>query len=468
MLSRVGAGTSLCTTASTFFSPWLWHEASVILEAAIDWQCHQSAASSQQEMAFHQSRYGIRLNGLRPDEISTNEAKAENEISSASHAKKDQKIRGKMKPRKKNSAALATLLVAFVSGSAVGFVPGRCRSSRVSRLQNQHVTSRHNKYQSKGHPRTMRTLAGRQEISFPSLSYTQNDDATGGNISKLPSLCIDTSCYESQIDTIQSWLSSLTKVERSEPAWLSSSTNEDGISSSDIMSISPSLLIQEHLDAMYTGFHAPVLFPTEADRTKFDFEWRYALLSILPQNDLDQVLTNAQSNSHPLSLYLAAIPPNCCLNLHVHPAIEVFVPLVGSMHERRAMEVVLPKDQLSRSAVMEVGGMGGLFTPQPTPDQINTITKDISSRITFPDLGKGGAFTERSISRGMVELNPTVSVHQSFTIGKDADNDNQTADDGGSLLFIVGSRVFGNFRRKGSFLQRDGIDLLEKIDDILG
>ena len=375
-----------------------------------------------------------------------------------------------MKPRKKNSAALATLLVATVSQNAVGFVPGRCRSSRGSRLQNQHFKSGHNKNWNgwNGHHRTMRTLVSRRERSYSSLSYTQDDGTSGSNISKSSSLRIDTSCYESQIDAIHSWLSSLTKVERSETTWLGASTSEDGKLSSDIMTISPSLLIQEHLDAMYTGFHAPVLFPTEADRTKFDFEWRYALLSILPQNDLDQVLTCAQSNSHPLSMYLAAIPPDCCLNLHVHPAIEVFVPLVGIMHERRAMRVMLPKDALCRSADMEVGGMGGLFTTQPTPEEIAAITNDISSRITFPDVGERGAFTERSICRGQIELNPVGSVHQSFTRTDGSTSHENSTSDGGSLLFIVGSRVFGNFRRKGSFLQREGIDLLENVDDVLG
>ena len=287
--------------------------------------------------------------GRRPDEISSSHlrAKARQNPSKATY-------RQKMKPRKKNSAALATLLVAIVSHNAVGFVPEYCISSRGSRLQNRHIKFRHRKCWN-GHHRTMRTLVRRRERSYSSLSYTQDDDATGGNIPKSSSLRIDTSPYESHIDAIHSWLSSLTKVERSEPTWLGASTNEDGKFSSDIMTISPSLLIQEHFDAMYTGFHAPVLFPTEADPTKFDFEWRYALLSILPQNDLDQVLTCAESNSHPLSMYLAAIPPGCCLNLHVHPAIEVFVPLVGSMHERRAMEVILPKDTLCRSADMSAG-----------------------------------------------------------------------------------------------------------------
>ena len=197
-----------------------------------------------------------------------------------------------MKTGKKNSAALTTFLVVFASREVAGFVPARPLQS----LQTRH----------KSQNRAKRTLGRRRERSLPSLFYTQDDDITGGNIPKPSSLHIDTSCYESHIDSIHTWLSSLTKVERSEPTWLGASTNEgDGKFSSDIMSISPSLLIQEHLDAMYTGFHAPVLFPTEADRTKFDFEWRYALLSVLPQNDLDQVLTCAQSNSHPLSMTVA-------------------------------------------------------------------------------------------------------------------------------------------------------------------
>lgn len=307
----------------------------------------------------------------------------------------------------------------------------------------------------------MGTRIGKEGISFTSLHYTQDGECSSSNRSISQSLNIDTSCYESQIGVVEEWLASLTKVERSEPIWLCSS-NEDG-TSSDTMTISPSLLIQEHLDAMYTGFHAPVLFPTEADRVRFDFEWRYALLSILPQDDLDKVLMYAQSNTHPLSMYLAAIPPGCCLNLHVHPALEVFVPLVGNIHERRAMDVFLPKETLCRSFDMEVGGMGGLFTPKPTPADIASITADISSRITFPDCGEKGTFKERSISKGQVELNPVGSVHQSFTRKEPSNNENQRTVVGGSLLFIVGSRVFGNFGRKGSFMQRDGIEILENL-----
>ena len=139
------------------------------------------------------------------------------------------------------------------------------------------------------------------------------------------------------------------------------------------------------------------------------------------------------------------------------------------MHERRAMEVVLPREQLHRSVDMDVGGMGGLFTSHPSPEEIAIIIKDICSRIMFPEYGERGAFTERSISRGQMELNPVGSVHQSFTTKTDGStgHENPTSD-GGTLLFIVGSRVFGNFRRKGSFLQREGIELLENVDDILG
>mmetsp|Transcript_34108 Transcript_34108/g.100464 ORF Transcript_34108/g.100464 Transcript_34108/m.100464 type:complete len:142 (+) Transcript_34108:3-428(+) len=141
------------------------------------------------------------------------------------------------------------------------------------------------------------------------------------------------------------------------------------------------------------------------------------------------------------------------------------------MHERRAMEVILPKDMLCRGPHMEVGGMGGLFTSSPSSEEIGAITRDISDQILFPDCGKRGEFVERSISRGQVELNPVGSVHQSFTCSTRADDDDDDDDQrhcGGSLLFIVGSRVFGNFLRRGSFLQREGIETLKNMGDILG
>ena len=353
--------------------------------------------------------------------------------------------------KKRSVATAAILAINRWQEGATGFAAGTCNRFRGPNRLDQYHKSSLNKCICCCLPKQRRILGSKQPSSFSALRYTHDEDAASS------SLYIDTSCYDTNTDAIQSWLASLSKVERSEPTWLSNGYDNN---SSDIMTISPSLLIQEHFDAMYTGFHAPILFPTEADRVKFDFEWRYALLSVLPQGDLDQVLTEAQSNSHPLSMYLAAIPPDCCLNLHAHAAIEVFVPLVGCMHERRAMNVALERDMLCRGPDMEIGGMGGLFSSHPSPEEIDNVAKDISDRIIFSDCGERGAFTERSVSRGQVELNPVGSVHQSFTTRTDEDGG------GGSLLFIVGSRVFGHFRRKGSFLQREGIDMLENIDDI--
>lgn len=355
--------------------------------------------------------------------------------------------------KKRSAATAAILTVTLLQEGGNGFAVTKCnrllRFSDPNRLDQQHKSSV-NKCICCIRPKERRSLGCKRPSSFSTLRYTHDVDAA-------PSLYIDTSCYDTHTDAIQSWLASLSKVERSEPTWLCSNGDDN---SSDIMMISPSLLIQEHFDAMYTGFHAPILFPTEADRVKFDFEWRYALLSVLPQSDLDQVLTENQSNSHPLSMYLAAIPPGCCLSLHAHAAIEVFVPLVGCMHERRAVNVALDRDMLCRGPDMEVGGMGGLFTSRPSPEEIDTVAKDISDRIVFADCGERGAFTERSVSKGQVELNPVGSVHQSFTTPTDEGGG------GGSLLFVVGSRVFGHFR-KGSFLQREGVDILENIDDIM-
>ena len=203
--------------------------------------------------------------------------------------------------KKKSATTAAILTITLWQEGATGFEVGTCNRFRdPNRLDQYHISSL-NKCICR-RPKQRRILGSKQPSSFPTLRYTHDEDAAS-------SLYIDTSCYDMHTDAIQSWLASLSKVERSEPTWLCS--NGDDGNSSDIMTISPSLLIQEHFDAMYTGFHAPLLFPSEADRVKFDFEWRYALLSVLPQSDLDQVLTEAQSNSHPLSMYLAAIPPDC-------------------------------------------------------------------------------------------------------------------------------------------------------------
>ena len=299
-----------------------------------------------------------------------------------------------------------------------------------------------------------RPLSSSRKIQSSSRDNTKYGRGASGNLqserygenvepSSIPS--VDTSSCCSCEGRILDWVSTLGGVERSEPEWVGS----------DILTISPSGLIQEHLESLFPP-PAPKMFPAEADRALFDFEWRYSLLSMLPQDQLDTVLAIGTSNSHPLRMQLIALPPSCCLDLHVHPAIELNVPLCGSMGDRRALSVTLPERDLRRGPDMEVGGMGGQFTSRPSPEQLDLVREDVSNRTFFEDMEGEGVFEDTPVAKGEVMMNCVGSVHQSYV-----DKTKQ-----GCLLFALGPNVHAYFRR-GQFRQRDGIDSLQNIDHLL-
>ena len=265
-----------------------------------------------------------------------------------------------------------------------------------------------------------------------------NDDASND-------CCVDTSCFRDSQGVLHSWLNSLTSIERSEPEW----THGRDI---QMATLSPSLLVQDHLNALFPG-RAPILFPNVIDQAQFDFDWRYTLFSRLPRTEIGSLLSHGTSNTHPLRLQLVACPPRTDFSLHAHAAVELDIPLVGDLYERRAVSL-LPAEQLSRRVEHWVGAQGGLFATKPTAENLQTIARDLQDRVVFEEQGNMGAFVDNCVRQGRALVNEVGSVHQSYTAEE------------GCLLFVLGANVHAHFKA-GNFRQRAGIENLRGIDHVL-
>lgn len=266
---------------------------------------------------------------------------------------------------------------------------------------------------------------------------------------------LDIGFLQKHQDVLLEWLYSLSKLERSSPEWVGANM--------DLVTASPALLVQEHLEHLL-GFQAtPSLFPSEWSRAKFDFDWRYRLLKLIPneegkgsgkhQQERNYLLKHGRSNSHPLRWQLVAIPPYTDLPLHVHPAFELDIPLLGSLWERRS-SILLPPDSLSRQPQHSIGTPLSNFSDRPTPDELRIIAEDLSQRTVLGDHGAAGRFTTHKVSEGECLVNPVGSMHQSFT-------DSQPC-----LLLVLGPNVHAHFL-PGNFHQREGIDGLTGIEPLL-
>ncbi len=274
-------------------------------------------------------------------------------------------------------------------------------------------------------------LSSRRSSSPLSYDTSSNQD----HAIDLPSLS-----NESKV-SLHTWLCSLRTLERSEPNWVGT----------DILTLSPSALLQEQLTSL-----CPVtsldLFESQAERAKFDFHWRSLLLKSLPSADLTDILQTGRSNSHPLRLQLIAFPPSCELKVHVHAAVELAVPLFGEYCQRKC-RLLLPRENLHRSVEHAIGTPLNNFSEQPTLQELAIIRKDLSEKVSFPNVGEQGRFVTESLHEGECLVNQVGSVHQSFT-----------SDDSPCLLWVLGPNVQAHFLR-GKFHQIEGIEDLTDIFD---
>jgi hypothetical protein len=213
------------------------------------------------------------------------------------------------------------------------------------------------------------------------------------------------------------------------------------------------MLVQEHLESLLP--HAPTLFPTEWSKAKFDFEWQTSFLkNSMPSYELPQMLRYGRSNSHPLRLQLVAVPPHTQLQLHAHPAMELDIPLLGDLWERRSNILLLP-ETLSRQPEHSIGTPLSNFSETPTPEELQIIANDLSERVVLKDHGAEGSFVTQRVYQGHCLVNAVGSVHQSFT-----------SEESPCLLLVLGANVHAHFL-PGNFHQREGIEELIGIKHLL-
>lgn len=253
---------------------------------------------------------------------------------------------------------------------------------------------------------------------------------------------IDTSALAKNENAILTWLSSLSEIERSEPVWFGG----------DVLAVSPSMLVQEHLESLMPN--APSnLFPTEWSKAKFDFEWRWALFKGFSGEEFPYLLQYGRSNSHPLRLQLVAVPPHTHLALHVHPAMELDIPIFGDLWEHSS-NILLPNDSLERSPYHSIGTPLSEFHDPPLPEELKMVTEELSKQTVLRNHGRDGRFHTHKITQGDCLVNYVGSIHQSFT------------QEPPCLLLVLGPNLHSHFL-PGNFQQLEGIDQLTGIDHLL-
>jgi len=297
------------------------------------------------------------------------------------------------------------------------------------------------------------------------LWYQKEHDQYLEDASTTTALHLDLDFLEPHKDDLTNWLCSLSALERSEPLWVGT----------HLLHLSPSAVLQHCLDSITENHNhnfktSLELFPAEQVTSKytFDWAWRYALIKLLKQNQEWNKVVSKQgiSNTHPLRLSLVAIPPHTTLQPHVHPGVELDIPILGTLYEERPKAVVqeekengepslslssssflVDSDLLDRAPEHSLGTPLSDFSPQPTAHELQLISQDLSQRVSeyyadnktnnhhhhpvlLPDIEQ---WHEGSIPAGECLVNKVGSVHRSFTRDEPC------------LLFVLGPNVHAHW-----------------------
>jgi len=215
-----------------------------------------------------------------------------------------------------------------------------------------------------------------------------------------------------------------TTVKCSTPHWIH--TTKDGL-----LTCSPAEIIEKQINEVVFGSTTPMLVEdtpliqfTEPQRTKFDFDWRYAFMRMVSsnQNNPDEyswMLKRGESNSHPLRFQLIYIPPFTSLTKHIHASFEFNVPLLGALYERRGEclengEGMVPAEMLQRNFEHTIGSPLNELSEVPTWDDLKLISGYLSERVQ----GLGGMQVnaeENVVNAGDCLMNPIGSYHEGYT-----------------------------------------------------
>jgi len=223
---------------------------------------------------------------------------------------------------------------------------------------------------------------------------------------------------------IEEWLKGLTKVESSNAYWLNKG---------DIFSLSPSAVAQSLLESYEIGPGAQLFSSPEAKAT-FDNEFHASVINAWPANVLrNEIVPKGTSNGHPIKMQFLACPPNFNFNLHCHPGMELDIPIIGNLGERRLMGARLDPDFQARQTTLSPASPPD-STCYETPSDESILLEKAAIEAIFDKiktLGTSGKFVERLAKEGSVIYNAVGSIHQTFTV------------EGGCLILAVWCGIHG-------------------------
>ena len=254
----------------------------------------------------------------------------------------------------------------------------------------------------------------------PSLVPWESLNRNPKNDSMFPSIKIGLD-WEVQ-ENLHGWLDELDKVVLSGPMWLNRG---------DLFSESPSAILERLLCLL--PLSSDDVFPcfTSETRERFDSQYFASLLNALPDDILvNEVNAKGTSNSHPLKLQLLACPKGFEFKLHAHPSVELIVPLVGELWERRLIGASISSDHLKRGVELSVSDYSNKLYEDPTDSALALAKENLQASMSaISSLGTKGKFVDRSTKEGQVLYNSVGSIHQSYT------------KDEGCLLFVLWSGI---------------------------
>lgn len=257
------------------------------------------------------------------------------------------------------------------------------------------------------------------------LGYQADADHSPEQIMARPQK-VDTAFLDPYREELTDWINKLSQVKRSEPLWVGS----------DLLHTSPSQALQSRLDTLCPE-KAITLFPPEAvqPKARFDWDWKYALVKLFSSVEGWKARNwkSGLSNTHPLRLQLVAIPANTTLPPHVHPALELDIPLLGTLYEERS-SLLVDSGLVDRSPEHSIGTPLSNFSEEPTPEELKAIYQDLTERVSRVHELSDFEWEVHSIQEGEVLVNTVGSVHRSFT------------KDEPCLLFVLGPNVHAHFK----------------------
>jgi thiamine pyrophosphate-dependent acetolactate synthase large subunit-like protein len=212
---------------------------------------------------------------------------------------------------------------------------------------------------------------------------------------------------------ILEYLNDLTAVETSDSFWLSRE---------DFFADPVAKTTQRLLDSL--SFNGDIeLFPTAESRVHFNAQLKATFLNAVPVTMLrEEIDKMGTSNTHHLKMQFLACPKGFDFDLHGHPNIEICIPIVGKLHERRLIGA-----HIAPSALRQPEGDSTFLNHGSSPLKAEHLSYIMDEN---DDL----AFVDRSIKNGKVLFNPIGSIHKSYT-----------RPEVGCLLLTLWSGIHSNF-----------------------